>query len=154
MNKKDLTKNEIEYKIQIYCSYQERCHKDVYMKLKEYTLNENHINDILTNLITQNYLNESRFSKLFSRSKFNIKSWGKIRIKNELKKRNVSTQNIKSGLEEINELEYKKKLNEIFYKKLSSLKSSPKRLIKQKMFQYLNYRGWESALIYEKINEI
>tara|TARA_S200000501_G_scaffold118176_1_gene110914 strand:+ start:1528 stop:1902 length:375 start_codon:yes stop_codon:yes gene_type:complete len=124
------------------------------MKLKEYTLNENHINDILTNLITQNYLNESRFSKLFSRSKFNIKNWGKIRIKNELRKRNVSTQNIKSGLEEINELEYKKKLNEIFYKKLSSLKSSPKRLIKQKMFQYLNYRGWESALIYEKINEI
>ena len=154
MNKKDLTKNKIQSKIQNYCSYQERCHKDVYMKIKEYTLNESHINDILSNLITQNYLNESRFSKLFSRSKFNIKSWGKIRIKNELLKRNVSTQNIKSGLEEINEIEYKKKLSEIFDKKLSSLKSSPKRLIKQKMFQYLNYRGWESALIYEKINEI
>ena len=154
MNKKDLTKNEIEHKIQFYCSFQERCNKDVFTKLKEYTHNEDHINDILSNLINQNYLNESRFSKLFSRSKFNIKSWGKIRIKNELRKRNVSTQNIKSGLEEINDIEYKKKLNEIFYKKLSSLNSSPKRLIKQKIFQYLNYRGWESALIYEKINEI
>ena len=73
MNKKDLTKNKIQSKIQNYCSYQERCHKDVYKKIKEYTLNESHINDILSNLITQNYLNESRFSKLFSRSKFNIK---------------------------------------------------------------------------------
>lgn len=154
MKKKDLTKKEIEYKIQIYCSYQERCHKEVYIKLKEFAICETQINEILTNLITKNYLNESRFSKLFTRSKFNIKSWGKIKIKNELRKRNISSQNIKIALEEINDLLYKKKLDDIFDKKLSSLSGFQKEVKKQKMFQYLNYRGWESSLVYEKINEI
>ena len=86
MNKKDLTQKEIEYKIQIYCSYQERCHSEVYKKLKEFKIKEQMINEILSNLITQNFLNESRFSKLFSKSKFNIKNWGRIRIINELRK--------------------------------------------------------------------
>ena len=101
VNKKDLTQKEIEYKIQSYCSYQERCHSEVYKKLKEFKIEEQMINEILSNLITQNFLNESRFSKLFSKSKFNVKNWGRIRIKNELRKRNISPHNIKLGLEEI-----------------------------------------------------
>ena len=76
MNKKGLTQKEIEYKIQSYCSYQERCHSEVYKKLKEFKIEEQMINEILSNLITQNFLNESRFSKLFSKSKFNVKNWG------------------------------------------------------------------------------
>ena len=91
---------------------------------------------------------------MFTRSKFNIKSWGKIKIKNELRKRNISSQNIKIAVEEINDLLYKKKLDDIFDKKLSSLSGFQKEVKKQKMFQYLNYRGWESSLVYEKINEI
>ena len=112
------------------------------------------INEILSNLITQNFLNESRFSKLFSKSKFNVKNWGRIRIKNELRKRNISPHNIKLGLEEIDEFDYKKKLNKIFERKLSSLSGIKNDLKKQKIFNYLKYRGWENYLIYEKISEI
>ena len=154
VNKKDLTQKEIEYKIQSYCSYQERCHSEVYKKLKEFKIEEHMINEILSNLITQNFLNESRFSKLFSKSKFNVKNWGRIRIKNELRKRNISPHNIKLGLEEIDEFEYKKKLNKIFERKLSSLGGIKNDLKKQKIFNYLKYRGWENYLIYEKISEI
>ena len=154
MNKKDLTQKEIEYKIQNYCSYQERCHSEVYNKLKEFKIEEQMINEILSNLITQNYLNESRFSKLFSKSKFNIKNWGRIRIKNELRKRNISSYNIKLGLEEIDEFDYKNKLDQIFKKKLSTLVGVKNDLKKQKILNYLKYRGWENYLIYEKINKI
>ncbi len=154
VNKKDLTQKEIEYKIQSYCSYQERCHSEVYKKLKEFKIEEKMIKEILSNLITQNFLNESRFSKLFSKSKFNVKNWGRIRIKNELRKRNISPHNIKLGLEEIDEFDYKKKLNKIFERKLSSLVGVKNDVKKQKIFNYLKYRGWENYLIYEKINEI
>jgi regulatory protein len=111
-------------------------------------------NQIISNLIKDDYLNESRFSKSFVRGKFNFKNWGKIRITNELKRRNISPYNINHGLKEIDETDYEQKLEELFTKKLSSLSKLSSIEKKKKIISYLLYRGWESNLIYSKINEI
>ena len=108
MNNFDLTLKEIEGKLQYYCSYQDRCHKEVIAKLKTFGVKSNESNQIISNLIKENYLNESRFSKSFVRGKFNIKNWGKVRIINELKFRNISPYNITLGLNEIDEQDYMK----------------------------------------------
>lgn len=154
MNNFDLTLKEIERKLQHYCSYQDRCHKEVIEKLKTYKIKSSDLNQIVSNLINENFLNESRFSKSFVRGKFNIKNWGKVRIHNELKKRNISAYNISLGMKEINEIEYHKKLDYIFNKKLSSLDGINTISKKKKIISYLTYRGWERNLIYNKINEI
>tara|TARA_B100001250_G_scaffold360813_1_gene338542 strand:- start:200 stop:664 length:465 start_codon:yes stop_codon:yes gene_type:complete len=154
MNNFDLTLKEIEKKLQHYCSYQDRCHKEVIEKLKTYKIKSSDINQIISNLINANFLNESRFSKSFVRGKFNIKNWGKVRIQNELKKRNISSYNISLGMKEIDEIKYYKKLDYIFNKKLSSLDGINTLSKKKKIISYLTYRGWESNLIYDKINEI
>ena len=154
MNNFDLTLKEIEGKLQYYCSYQDRCHKEVIAKLKTFGVKSNESNQIISNLIKENYLNESRFSKSFVRGKFNIKNWGKVRIINELKFRNISPYNITLGLKEIDDQDYMKKLEDIFNKKLSSLSNLSSPLKKKKIISYLLYRGWESNLVYSKINEI
>ena len=154
MKNENFTINEIEQKLKRYCSYQDRCHSEVEKKLKEFDLIEEAKNKILFNLINENYLNESRFSENFVRGKFKIKNWGKIKIVQELKSRNISDINIKRGLMEIDEVEYKNKLENIFNKKLSSLENQSVINKKKKIFSYLSYRGWETSLIYEKINKI
>ena len=154
MNNKDLTTKQIESKLQYYCSYQDRCHKEVIEKLKTFDIKSNESNEIISNLIKDNYLNESRFSENFVRGKFKIKNWGKVRIIRELKQRNISTYNINLGLKEIDNQEYQKKFDEIFKNKLSSLGNLNKIIKKKKIISYLLYRGWESNLIYLKINEI
>lgn len=154
MKNENFTVNEIEQKLKRYCSYQDRCHNEVEKKLKEFDLIEEAKNKILFNLINENYLNESRFSENFVRGKFKIKNWGKIKIVQELKSRNISDINIKRGLMEIDEVEYKNKLENIFNKKLSSLGNQSVINKKKKIFSYLSYRGWETNLIYEKINKI
>lgn len=154
MKNENFTINEIEQKLKRYCSYQDRCHNEVEKKLKEFDLIEEAKNKILFNLINENYLNESRFSENFVRGKFKIKNWGKIKIVQELKSRNISDINIKRGLMEIDEVEYNNKLENIFNKKLSSLGNQSVINKKKKIFSYLSYRGWETNLIYEKINQI
>ena len=154
MNNKDLTTKQIESKLQYYCSYQDRCHKEVIEKLKTFNIKSNESNEIISNLIKDNYLNESRFSENFVRGKFKIKNWGKVRIVRELKQRNISRYNINLGLKEIDSQEYQNKLDEIFKNKLSSLDNLNKTIKKKKIISYLLYRGWESNLIYSKINEI
>ena len=154
MNNKDLTNKQIEGKLQYYCSYQDRCHKEVIEKLKTFNIKSNESNEIISNLIKDNYLNESRFSENFVRGKFKIKNWGKVRIVRELKQRNISRYNINLGLKEIDSQEYENKFDEIFKNKLSSLENLNKTIKKKKIISYLLYRGWESNLIYSKINEI
>ena len=154
MKNQDLTVKEIEGKLQYYCSYQDRCHKEVKAKLKSFKISSEELNEIVSNLIKDNYLNESRFSKSFVRGKFNIKNWGKVRIVNELKLRNISIYNINLGLKEIDDQDYINKLEDIFNKKLSSLSNLNSNLKKKKIISYLLYRGWESNLIYSKVNEI
>ena len=154
MRNQDLTVKEIEGKLQYYCSYQDRCHKEVKAKLKSFKISSDELNEIVSNLIKDNYLNESRFSKSFVRGKFNIKNWGRVRIVNELKLRNISIYNINLGLKEIDDQDYINKLEDIFNKKLSSLSNLNSNLKKKKIISYLLYRGWESNLIYSKVNEI
>ena len=154
MNNNDLTLKEIEGKLQYYCSYQDRCHKEVTEKLKTFNVKHHESNQIISNLINDNYLNESRFCESFVRGKFKIKNWGKIRIISELKRRNISPYNITLGLKEVEDQDYLNKFEEIFKKKLSSLNNLSSDVKKKKIISYLQYRGWESNLIYSKINEI
>ena len=76
--------------MQKFCDYQERCHKDVHTKLKEFKLYENEKNEIINELITHNFLNEERFAKAYAGGKFRQNDWGKTKIINELKFKQIS----------------------------------------------------------------
>ena len=154
MKSENFTIKEIEFKLKQYCSYQDRCHSEVENKLSNFNLISEAKDQILFNLINEDYLNETRFCKSFVRGKFKIKNWGKIRIIQELKFRKISEFNIKKGLSEINEIDYQEKFENLFNKKLSSLENLNSIDKKKKIFSYLQYRGWETNLIYEKINQI
>lgn len=154
MKSENFTIKEIEFKLKQYCSYQDRCHSEVENKLSNFNLISQAKDQILFNLINEDYLNETRFCKSFVRGKFKIKNWGKRRIIQELKSRKISEFNIKKGLSEINEFDYQEKFENLFNKKLSSLENLNSIDKKKKIFSYLQYRGWETNLIYEKINQI
>lgn len=154
MKSENFTIKEIEFKLKQYCSYQDRCHNEVENKLSKFNLISQAKDQILFNLINEDYLNETRFCKSFVRGKFKIKNWGKRRIIQELKSRKISEFNIKKGLLEIPETDYLEKFENLFNKKLSSLENLNRIDKKKKIFSYLQYRGWETNLIYEKINQI
>ncbi|MEM9078693.1 MAG: regulatory protein RecX [Bacteroidota bacterium] len=137
-----------------YCAYQERCHKEVEKKLKDMRMIPEAIDSIMGHLIQENYLNEERFARSFARGKFNIKKWGKNRIKNELKQRDISRFNIQLALKEINEQDYYTTLDELAKKRLSQLSEPNKTKRRKKISDYLLYRGWESHLVYEKVMEL
>ncbi|WP_422090169.1 regulatory protein RecX [Tenacibaculum ovolyticum] len=154
MAKKIFTVDEIKRKIEHYCAYQDRCHKEVENKIKEYNLIPQAREIILLSLMKDNFLNEERFSKSFARGKFRIKKWGKQRIVRELKFRNISAYNIKIALKEINEQEYIATLYELVAKKDKLVREENVFKRKKKIADYLLYRGFESNLVYEAINAI
>ena len=152
--KQTYTLNEAKKKLKHYCAYQERCHQEVRQKLKEMHMIPEVIDHIIVHLLEHNFLNEERFAKTFVRGKFRIKKWGKYRLTLELKKRNITKHNINLAINQISSDEYLETFNELAEKKAISLRETNKWKKKKKLIDYLLYRGWESHLVYEKVNEL
>ena len=152
--RKVVTYTETMQKMANYCAYQERCHLEVDQKLTEFKLIPEAREKILLYLLNEDFLNETRFAQSFSRGKFKFKKWGRLRIVKELKMRKISEFNIKKGLQEINDTDYTTSFENYSHKKWESLKREPLAKAKQKFINYFQYRGWESQLIFDKLNEL
>jgi len=152
---KTYTLQQAKRSIEKYCVYQERCHQEVTRKLREMRMIPQAIDEIIGHLLAHNFLNETRFSQAFARGKFRQKKWGRNRITRELKMRNISAYNIKLALKEIPENEYLDTFDALFNKRLAQLNEETNEQKKRKKIaDYLLYRGWESAMIFERLRTL
>ncbi|GAA4762643.1 MULTISPECIES: regulatory protein RecX [Flavobacterium] len=154
MNSKVYTVEEATKKLEHYCSYQDRCHDEVIKKLKSLGMVPQAVDHIIVHLIEDNFLNEERFACSFARGKHNIKKWGKFRIENELKLRNISKYNITKALKEIPHETYIENFHLLAEKQWNSILENNPQKKKKKVSDYLLRKGWESYLVYDKMNEL
>lgn len=127
---------------------------EVYKKLRTFSSSNSDIKEVIVKLISDDYLNETRFSESFVRGKFKNKNWGRVRLSLELKKRSISKKNIEIAMRQIDEYDYQNKFKERFYFLVEKFKNEKKIMMKKKIFDYFNYRGWEHAIIYNEINKL
>lgn len=152
--KKRLTPTEALAKIQRYCAYQERSHKEVKSKLYEYGLYASQVDEILSQLITEGFLNEERFAKAYAGGKFRIKKWGKLKIKNELEFLGLTKNCIQRGLKEIEPSDYARTLKLLIKKK--SAESSDQNLFKKrdKVARFVIGKGYEPEMVWEYVKDL
>src|SRR5690242_14090491 len=118
---KVVTPEQARAKIQRFCAYQERSHLEVRNKLYTFGLHRADVDEILTGLITDGFLNEERFAKAFAGGKFRMKKWGRIKITHALESKGVSPNCIRIGLKEIDDLSYLSTLARLLADKCASL---------------------------------
>ena len=148
------TFEEIKHKLEYYCSYQDRCHKEVEQKLNSFTLITALKEKVIVHLIENNFINEERFAKSFARGKHNYKGWGKNRIVNELKFRNISSRIIETALKEIPEATYLENFHALAEKNWETIKEPKGQKRNKKFVDFLLRKGYETSLIYEKLKEL
>lgn len=141
-------------KLEHFCAYQERCHDEVVSKLYSLKMSPDEIDFIVVQLIENNFLNETRFACSFARGKHRIKSWGKIRIVNELKARHISSTNITLALKEISLEEYEATFEELSEKCWNGIQEKNVLKKRKKFCDYMLRRGYESNLVYVKLTQL
>jgi regulatory protein len=142
-------------KIKQYCAYQERCHSEVRDKLYSFGLHKNEVEEIISTLITENYLNEERFAIHFAGGKFRMKQWGKIKIKQALKNKQVSEYCIRKAIKEIDNNDYRQTFFKLAEQKLKTLKQEKNIFIKKRRLQdFLMQKGYETAMIRDAIKNM
>ncbi|MEM9819748.1 MAG: regulatory protein RecX [Bacteroidota bacterium] len=150
---KYVSKEEGLAKLQKYCAYQDRCHQEVRNKLLELGIYGDDLEEIISDLIGENFLNEERFARSYARGKFRIKRWGKLRIQQELKKRKISAYCLKKAMQELDEEDYEGILRVLVDKRRAQEKEKNEYKKKIKIAQHLIRRGFESHLVWGILNE-
>jgi regulatory protein len=134
-------------KAEHYCAYQERSQQEVRDKLYEWGLWTDAVENIISQLITGNYLNEERFAKAYTQGKFKQKAWGRIKIKQGLKLKKVPDVLIKKALFTIDGDDYLRALQKVLDKKASLIKEKTDFKRRYKLQQYAMSRGYEADLV-------
>ena len=147
--KKSLTKEQAHQKLRHYCAYQDRCHSEVQSKAYSFGLRKPEVEELTSKLIEENCLNEERFAKAFAGGKFRIKQWGRIKIRSELKNKQISYYCIAAALDEIDDLKYKETLHKLAVKRWNSIKGAGTNLFVKmtKTRDHLLLKGYEASLV-------
>jgi regulatory protein len=139
-----------------YCAYQERTQDEVKQRLKKWNVWGDEADEIIAELISMNYLSEERFAKTYAGGKFRVKNWGRMKIRQELNRRGLSSYSIEKGMNEIGNDAYVTGLRELLAKKkglLSKTENDPFKL-KQKLARFALGKGYESELVWKELGEL
>jgi regulatory protein len=156
IQRKQLTKEQALQKLRHYCAYQERCHVEVKEKLYSFGLRKQMVEESISQLIEEDYLNEERFAIQFAGGKFRMKQWGRVKIKHALKQKQVSVYCINKALKELDAEDYEKTLHKLAKQKWSTIKGEGVNLFVKmaKTTDYLMQKGFESELVQQAVNKL
>lgn len=152
--KKPWSFEEAKEKLQAFCAYQERCIWEVRRKMYEKGVKEEDKEELIDFLIAEKFLDEERFAPAFARGKFRMKKWGRNRIRQELKMRQIPESLIRKALTEIDPEEYYDTLLTETEKKWEKTKESDLYKKRFKVIGYLMQRGFEQDLVQEAIDSL
>ena len=146
---KIFSRQQAKVKAESFCAYQERSQFEIRNKLYEWGLHQKEVEEIISELIDQNFLNEERFALAYALGKFRIKGWGRLKIKQGLKLKGVPDKLIAKSLKAIDGDDYFSKLEQLLEKKSKTI--AEKDLFKRRylLTRYAAGKGYEQDLISE-----
>ena len=154
--RKTLTKEQAYQKLKHYCAYQDRCHSEVKSKAYLLGMKKMDVEELTSRLIEEGCLHEERFARSFAGGKFRMKQWGRIKIRSELKKKQISSYCIAAALEEIDDQKYNETLHKLAIKRWNSVKGPGTNLFVKmtKTRDFLTSKGYEPLLVANEIKAL
>lgn len=141
-------------RIHHYCAYQERCGHDVDQKLLQWKVSSDKIRKIIHHLKEEGFINEERYARVFTRSKFHLNKWGRIKIRYELKSRTIPDYIVNKAMEEIGEDDYLRTIRELILRKMSEINTGKHLNIREKIITFVTGKGYEFDLTSKVLTEL
>lgn len=146
MNTKTLTYEQALVKASALCSSSEHCPREIHEKLIKWGLQEEQAEEIVCRLMDEDFINEERYCHAFCNDKFRYNHWGKQRIRQELRMRQLPDRHIRQAVSEIDPQEYRDTLLHLLEQKLRSIKDENAYQRCGKLVRFAQSRGFGTEL--------
>lgn len=133
-----------------FCNYRERCSFEVEQKMKQLGYHSKTCDKVMDWLIEGEYFDDKLYAHSYVQGKFNIKHWGKLKIRAGLFKKRISSELIIQSINAIDPEAYHHKAKELInYKRTLDPDSSYEQLMR-----YLLQKGFEPEIAYVTLKEV
>lgn len=140
-------------KLRHFCAYQERSRLQAERKIRQLGLGEEEIPELLSKLEEENFLNEDRFVKQFTRSRASVKGWGPRKIAMALY-RETGKSNLSPEAEDQASALAMKKLEKDAAKKLALLQAKGDPRCREKLLAFCLSRGFDHSCCYRVVDSL
>ena len=130
------------------CSNREVCSSHLLTKLKGWKVADADSARIINRLKEENFLDDQRFANTYVRDKYRLNGWGKIKLTQMLRQKEIPEPVIKQALDQIDPEHYYQTCERLISEKSAMLKETNPYKRKGKLFMYAAQRGFESDLIH------
>ena len=135
------------------CARSEHCESEIREKLRQLGLGSLNSDEVLRQLVEDDFINNARYAKAFTNDKFRLGQWGRVKIQAALAAKGVSEADIKAALTGIDETEYRETLARLASTQAEGIDLEIYR-DRAKVIRHLLSRGFESTLVIEAIAEL
>ncbi len=151
---KEYSEDELKYKAEVYCSASEHCPSEVEKKLCQWGGEPAVTERIMQHLFKERYLDTARYCRAFIRDKYRFNQWGRMKISQVLRMKQVSTADIEAGMDEIDEKEYHEILAGLLKQKNRSVKAATACERNTKLIRYAVSKGFLMDEVLKHIKQV
>ena len=144
---KPLTPDAALARMEHFCAYRERCPKEVRAKLAELGMRGADAEQIFLALREDGFFDEERFATAYAGGKFRVNHWGRVRIRQELRMRDIAPAIVQKAIDSIDEAAYVELLEQLMDKKRRQYEKDGQS--REKMAAALIRAGFEQELVFK-----
>lgn len=143
--------DDVFHRLSARCSTTELCLSDIQKKLDATELTDEEKERIIHRLLDEGYVDEARYARAFVRDKFRFSGWGRVKIAQGLRAKQISSADIQEALKEIDEEDYRRALRDAITTKRRTLRGASDYETNAKLIRFAQSRGYEMAVILKEI---
>lgn len=141
--KRAYSEQEAYNKLSALCAMSELCCYDMQRKMRNWEMPEGARERVVEKLLKERFIDEARYAHAFVRDKFRYNHWGKVRIQQELRLRNIAQHLIDDALQEnIPQEDNLSTLKDLIEKKRPTVKGRSQYEVKGKLIRFAVSKGF------------
>jgi len=133
------------------CSTTELCTADIRQKLDATDLTPDEKERLLSRLVDEGFVDDNRYARAYVRDKFRFSRWGRVKIAQGLRAKQITSSAIDEALTEIDDDDYLQALRDALRAKRSSLHDTLPYETNAKLLRFALGRGYEMPVILQEL---
>lgn len=136
------------------CARREYCVFDIETKLQRYNLDREAIDNIITYLKKEKYIDELRFTRSFIKDKIRFNKWGKTKIEFALKQKRVPQEIVEEAFLDFTDEQLNDSLQDLLQAKWKTIKGKTDYERRNKLIRFGLSRGFDMNNILDCMKNI
>ncbi len=137
-----------------HCSYRERSAAELSQKMERMELDPEWREPLLKKLQDDGFQSDSRYARAYTRDKYSLEQWGRIRIRQQLHQKGISEELIEEAFQGIDQELYLANLRRLTRRHAAGLKGLAPNELRGRIFRFVHGKGYEHELIHQQIREL